>query len=133
MENFGIYINGKFYCDAILDGRKTVETRNMRTLDRFIGKRVAIIQSGESHGSCVVGYVTISGRKWYPAYSFHSAENQMEHLVPAGSKYDSKNGKYGYILENPVRIKPVKHIKNESSRIYQTLAFTESETEKMEG
>lgn len=95
------------FTDWILDGIKTVETREKNTLKSLVGQRVGIIRTGCGK-AMLVGYVTIVGIiKYYTVDSFRLDEKR--HLVVPGSKYDIKEGcvKYGYVLANAVRCEPV--------------------------
>lgn len=94
------------YTDYILDGIKTVETREKNTLKSLVGQRVGIIRTGCGK-AMLVGYVTISDIIKYDSIEkFRDDFNR--HLVEPDSKYDMKGSdKYGYVLKNPQRCKPV--------------------------
>ena len=106
MKAFNINDREFRFTDKILEGLKTVETRNSRSLDSLIGQRVGIIRTGIGKAT-LVGYVTIAGVKEYGSVSEFRADHKA-HMVDAGSAYDIKRGgkKYGYILENAVRCEP---------------------------
>lgn len=83
----------------ILNGSKTVETRNTPTLDSLIGKRVALIQTGcgKAH---IVGTAVIDCR-----YIYHNADEFDDHAWAHqvyGGRYHIDNSptgmKYGYGL-----------------------------------
>lgn len=105
--NIGININDSTtpWTDLILDGKKTIETRNRSTLDSYIGKRVGIIRTGLGKAH-LVGFVDIIGKKVYNTLEeFRKDENF--HCVKQASEFDfdpSYGGKIGYILENPERL-----------------------------
>jgi len=106
MKAFNINDREFRFTDKILEGLKTVETRNSRSLDSLIGQRVGIIRTGAGKAT-LVGYVTIAGVKEYSNASEFDSDHQA-HLVKPGSKYYIQQGgkKYGYILENAVRCEP---------------------------
>ena len=99
-----ININCKYepFVDCILDGIKTIETREKNTLKSLVGQRVGIIKTGCGKAK-LCGYVTISNViKYNTENEFRIDENK--HLVKEGSKYDiGTKGKYGYVLSNPER------------------------------
>ena len=49
---------GRSYADLIVDGHKTLESRNSDTLRPYVGKRVAIVRTGEGKAKAI-GEVTI--------------------------------------------------------------------------
>ena len=104
----GININDKEepWTDLILDGVKRIETRDRATLHPYLGQRVGIVRTGKGKAT-LVGEVTICGCTPYPSRTvFRSDEDR--HCVKAGSKFDWKEGKLGYFLDNPIRYaKPI--------------------------
>ena len=103
----GININDKYYpfTELILAGIKTIETRKTPSLNSYIGKRVGIIKTGKGKAA-LVGFITIG-----EPYKYESEEqfrdDESKHCVVKGSKYDiDKQGKWGYPILNPVRVKP---------------------------
>ena len=90
------------YADEIVDGAKTLETRNSRTLDPYIGKRVSIIRTGEGKAKAI-GSVEIGEPREVNEQEFRDLQDQ--HLVTQGSQFDIKSGqsKFVYPLINPVR------------------------------
>jgi predicted transcriptional regulator len=90
------------YSDLIIDGKKTIETRNTNSLKPYVGKRVSIVKTGEGKentkaiGSVIIGEPEIVGVK-----KFRQLKN--EHLVPEGSEFDIKKEKYLYPLKQPIR------------------------------
>jgi hypothetical protein len=105
-ESIGINVNQdgtNQYADKIVDGKKTLETRASDSLRPYVGKRVAIVRTGDGPAKAI-GAVTIgepirvSTQKQFDQY-----RNQT--LVPKDSKFDIAPGgvKYLYPVENPVR------------------------------
>ena len=103
----GININDKHYpfTELILDGIKTIETRKTPSLNPYIGKRVGIIRTGKGK-AMLVGVMTIGEPIRYESEEqFRGDEDK--HCVVKGSKYDIDiQGKWGYPISNPVRVKP---------------------------
>ena len=103
---FGFFVENTRYTPfafLIAAGVKTIETRNKNMLKALIGKRVAIVQTGNGK-PVVIGYVDITSAYFCAAADFRKYFNK--HLVPAGSKYDcTTKGKWFYSLENPEFIK----------------------------
>ena len=103
--NMGININDSTFpwTDAILSGRKTIETRNSPTLDPYIGKRVGIVRTGKGP-AMLVGFVNIVMKRIYTTVDTFRADED-KHLVSEGGFFDFKGeGKIGYLLENPERL-----------------------------
>lgn len=105
--NIGINVRtdkkaGVRYADEIVDGNKTHESRNTDSLRPYVGKRVAIVRTGEG-GAKAIGEVTVGE----PVIADENKFREMEshHLVPKGSDFDIKpNGvKYLYPMHNPTR------------------------------
>ena len=44
---------GRRYADLIVDGHKTLESRNSDTLRPYVGKRVAIVRTGEGPAKAI--------------------------------------------------------------------------------
>lgn len=90
------------YADHIIDGKKTMETRNSHTLKPYVGKRVAIIKTGEGKAHAI-GEVTVGEPVVVGEDEFRKREH--EHLVPKGSTFDIKPGgqKHLYPMHDPVR------------------------------
>jgi predicted transcriptional regulator len=105
-ENIGINVNqdgNNKYADKIVDGEKTLETRASDSLRPYVGKRVAIVRTGEGPAKAI-GAVTIGEPiKVTTQKQFDQYRDQS--LVPKDSKFDIAPGgvKYLYPLENPVR------------------------------
>ena len=105
-ESIGINVNqdgNNKYADKIVDGEKTLETRASDSLRPYVGKRVAIVRTGEGPAKAI-GAVTIGEPiKVTTQKQFDQYRDQS--LVPKDSKFDIAPGgvKYLYPLENPVR------------------------------
>jgi hypothetical protein len=93
---------GRRYADLIVDGQKTYESRETDSLRPYVGKRVAIVRTGEGQAKAI-GAVTIGEPIEVDEAGFRELES--EHMVPAGSKFDIKPGqkKLLYPLTNPER------------------------------
>lgn len=100
--------NEKF-ADWIVDGQKTIETRKCHTLKSFVGKRVAIIRTGEGKAQAI-GEVTIASYAWTDSIEwFHRLIDG--HKVDESSKFFIDNkGKYLYFLKDAVRYDEPKQI-----------------------
>jgi predicted transcriptional regulator len=89
------------FADLIVDGVKTIETRDSKSLHPYIGKTVAIVRTGQGK-ACAIGQVTITAVILVESPSeFDVAYNQ--HLVAKGSAFYIKDAKYMYHLTNAVR------------------------------
>lgn len=101
-----IHVNAKEgdYAAMICNGWKCIETRNSRTLDRFIGHRVGIIRTG-CGPAVLVGFVYVTGCIIYQTAEAFKADADR-HVIPSGSVYDFRPGhvKYGYTLYSPVML-----------------------------
>ena len=92
---------GRSYADMIVDGHKTLESRNSDTLRPYVGKRVAIVRTGEGKAKAI-GEVTIGEPIVANKKQFRNMESH--HLVPEGSTFDIKTPtKHMYPLSEPVR------------------------------
>ena len=105
-ESTGINVNQdgeNQYADKIVDGQKTLETRASDSLRPYVGKRVAIVRTGDGPAKAI-GAVTIGEPiKVTTQKQFDQYRDQT--LVPKDSKFDIAPGgvKYLYPVENPVR------------------------------
>ena len=89
------------YADLIVDGHKTIESRNSDTLRPYVGKRVAIVRTGSGKAKAI-GEVTIGEPIVANKKQFRNMESH--HLVPEGSTFDIKTPtKHMYPLSEPVR------------------------------
>jgi hypothetical protein len=92
---------GRSYADLIVDGHKTLESRNGDSLRPYVGKRVSIVRTGEGKAKAI-GEVTIGEPMVVNSKQFRELEHK--HLVPKGSAYDiSTPTKHLYPLHDPVR------------------------------
>ena len=92
---------GLRYADMIVDGQKTLESRNSDTLRPYVGKRVAIVRTGEGKAKAI-GEVTIGEPKVVNQKQFRAMEG--DHLVPKGSRFDINTPtKHLYPMHDPVR------------------------------
>ena len=89
------------YADLIVDGHKTLESRNSDTLRPYVGKRVAIVRTGEGQAKAI-GEVTIGEPMVVNKQKFRALEDK--HHVPEGSAFDiSTPTKHLYPMHDPVR------------------------------
>jgi hypothetical protein len=92
---------GIHYADLIVDGKKTIETRNSDTLRPYVGKRVAIVRTGSGPAKAI-GEVTIGEPMVANKAKFRAM--QSKHMVPEGSMFDiTTPTKHLYPLHSPVR------------------------------
>ena len=92
---------GLRYADMIVDGQKTLESRNSDTLRPYVGKRVAIVRTGEGKAKAI-GEVTVGEPKVVNQKQFRAMEG--DHLVPKGSRFDINTPtKHLYPMHDPVR------------------------------
>jgi hypothetical protein len=92
---------GRRYADLIVDGHKAYESRNGDTLRPYVGKRVAIVRTGEGPAKAI-GEVTVGEPMVVNQKQFRGMEHH--HLVPEGSSFDIKTPtKHLYPMHNPVR------------------------------
>lgn len=92
---------GLSYADMIVDGHKKYESRNSDTLRPYVGKRVAIVRTGEGKAKAI-GEVTIGEPKVVNEKQFREMED--EHKVPKGSRFDINTPtKHLYPMHDPVR------------------------------
>lgn len=96
------------FADLIVDGVKTIETRDSKSLHPYIGKTVAIVRTGQGK-ACAIGQVTIVAVSLVESPSeFDVAYNQ--HFVAKGSAFYIKDAKYLYHLTNAVRYETPKPV-----------------------
>jgi len=117
----GIHINDDFepWTDWILDGKKTIETRNKPTLNSYVGQKVGLIKTGKKKQATLIGYATIEEPiKYNSPEEFN--KDYDKHRVSADSKFYHDGLKYGYPLTNVKRTTPIaidnKWIKNRQAR-----------------
>lgn len=93
--------SGHRYADMIVDGHKTLESRNSDTLRPYVGKRVAIVRTGEGPAKAI-GEVTIGEPMVVNKQKFRALEDK--HHVPEGSAFDINTPtKHLYPMHDPVR------------------------------
>ncbi len=109
--DIGININDKSekFTSQILSGEKTIETRNIKSLHPYIGKRVGIVRTGKGVAT-LVGYVTIGHPIFYKDAKEFDRDYKKHRVGPASKFYITKKGKWGYPILNPVSINPPKKI-----------------------
>ena len=89
------------YADMIVDGQKTLESRNSDTLRPYVGKRVAIVRTGEGKAKAI-GEVTVGEPMVVNKQKFRALEDK--HHVPEGSAFDINTPtKHLYPMHDPVR------------------------------
>ena len=99
---------GLRYADLIVDGHKTLESRNSDTLRPYVGKRVAIVRTGEGSAKAI-GEVTVGQPMVVNKKKFRSMEDQ--HLVPKSSAFDiTTPTKHLYPMHDPVRYEKEKDV-----------------------
>ena len=92
---------GLRFADMIVDGHKTLESRNSDTLRPYVGKRVAIVRTGEGKAKAI-GEVTVGEPRVVNQRQFRAMED--EHKVPKGSRFDINTPtKHLYPMHDPVR------------------------------
>lgn len=92
---------GLRFADMIVDGHKTLESRNSDTLRPYVGKRVSIVRTGEGKAKAI-GEVTVGEPKVVNQRQFRAMED--EHRVPKGSRFDINTPtKHLYPMHDPVR------------------------------
>lgn len=101
----GININDKSqpFSDMIMAGKKTVETRNSRSLDSVVGKRVGIIRTGVGP-AMLVGYVEVGEPMFYASPKEFDLDWRRHRVGHDSPFYIGPNGKWGYPLKNPERL-----------------------------
>ena len=105
----GVNINDKTqpFTDQILDGEKTIETRNKPTLHSYVGKRIGIIKTGQGR-AMLVGYATVGQPVKYDTVEDFMAD-YSRHLVKMGSQFDIVHfgSKWGYPMLDVERTTPI--------------------------
>lgn len=112
-ERTGVNVNQdgeNRYADKIVDGEKTLETRNSDSLRPYVGERVSIVRTGDGPAKAI-GAVTI-GEPIVVKTQREFDKYRDRTLVPKGSKFDLAPGgvKYMYPLENPERYEAEKNV-----------------------
>ena len=108
----GININDQYqpFTEQILNGIKTIETRNSKSLHPYLGKHVGLIRTGKGK-AMLVGYATLAEHFYYYTEGECFDDHHHLHMVKKESPYhiskSSKGIKYGYELLHVERIEPV--------------------------
>jgi len=92
---------GNRFADLIVDGRKYYETRETDSLKPYIGKRIAIVRTGEGK-AMAIGEVTV-GKPLHVTSKEEFDKLRPKHLVPDDSKFGFKTEKYLYPMLKPMR------------------------------
>jgi hypothetical protein len=93
--------DGMRFADLIVDGIKTLESRHTDSLRPYVGRRVAIVRTGEGPAKAI-GAVTVGEPIQVNAREFHNLRDQ--HCVPAGSVFDCHySTKWLYPMIDPAR------------------------------
>jgi len=97
------------YADHIVDGLKKYETRDSHSLKPYVGKRVAVVRTGQGPAQAI-GEMTVGEPKIVGESEFRRLEKQ--HLVSKGSQFDIKPGgvKYLYPVIDPSRYEKPKSV-----------------------
>ena len=110
------------FANLIVNGDKKYETRDQnKTLKRFVGKRIGIIETRDGPAK-LVGYATVGQPIEVNEAQFNELRDQ--HLVPKGSEFDIKKGKtkFLYPMLNPESLPtPVDVSKNKGNMIYKNI------------
>lgn len=103
----GININDKSqpFTELILAGAKTIETRDSRSLNSVVGKRVGIIRTGKGPAT-LVGYATVGHPVFYKSQMEFDRDWKRHRVGPESPFYIGSNGKWGYPLTDPERTEP---------------------------
>jgi hypothetical protein len=91
---------GQRYADLIVDGHKALESRASDSLRPYVGKRVAIVRTGQGKAKAI-GAVTVGEPILVSVEQFQAL--QAQHLVPPGSAFDATAPKYLYPMLDPER------------------------------
>ena len=105
MIGININDNDQPFTELIMSGEKTIETRKASSLHPYVGKRVGVIRTGKGK-AMLVGFITIGDPIRYNTEE-EFRRDEIKHHVKKGSKYDIDDcGKWGYLIINPVKVKP---------------------------
>ena len=90
------------YADLIVDGEKTLETRDTDSLRPYVGQRMSIVKTGEGEAKAI-GSAVIGEPRQVGVEEFRSLQGQ--HKVPEGSQFDIKEGstKFVYPMSSPIK------------------------------
>lgn len=95
-------VNDAPYADWIVDGRKTIETRDSESLSPYVGKRVAIVRTGKGVAQAI-GEVTIEAKAFVDNALDFDALFPYHKVTKDSTFYIKGKGKYLYVLSNAVR------------------------------
>ena len=118
----GFNVNDSEYpwTDLILQGTKTIETRNSPSLSPHIGEEVGIVRTGGRGVAALVGYCILGKPVIYHNNDEFRAD-QKRHQVPEGAEFDIQPGavKYGYPMTKVRGCKPT--IVRSQGRVWRKL------------
>jgi len=90
------------FADLIVDGIKTIETRDKPSLSSYVGKRVAIVRTGAGVAKAIGEATIVAVEHVKDSEAFRQLEGK--HYVPEGNVFDIKEGgKYLYYIKDAVR------------------------------
>jgi hypothetical protein len=89
------------FADQIINGEKTIETRNSNSLKSYIGKKIGIVKTGRGR-ALLIGYATIGEPKIYNNEEEFDADYDKHLVSPDDKDFYIKKGKikYGYPITN---------------------------------
>lgn len=115
------------WAEALLEGRKTIETRSYKLPEALIGKKIAILRTPcgvagkstlmdrvdllENDGPKIIGWCVFESVVEYTKRSYFQRD-QSKHLVDASSGYSWKEGTqpiFGWIVKNFEQVKSSKY------------------------
>lgn len=89
------------WSQLILSGKKTVETRNYPIPEKYLGKLLCIIETGNSKPSKIVGLVRFSSTFKYNTFE-QWEKDYVKHLVPANDndfRFSLEKEKWGWNID----------------------------------
>jgi predicted transcriptional regulator len=96
------------FADLIVDGVKTIETRDSKSLHPYIGKTVAIVRTGQGKAFAIGQVKIVKCSLVTDALAFDDVYEQ--HLVAKHSIFYIKDAKYMYHLSDAVRYEAPKPV-----------------------
>jgi predicted transcriptional regulator len=96
------------FADLIVDGVKTIETRDSKSLHPYIGKTVAIVRTGQGKAFAIGQVKIVKCSLVTDALAFDDVYDQ--HLVAKHSIFYIKDAKYMYHLSDAVRYEAPKPV-----------------------
>lgn len=108
------------WTEMILQGKKTIETRDSDSLRPHVGERVGIVSTGTGPAA-LVGYCTLGEPKVYRTNEEFRADNDA-HQIPGGPQWDLQPGavKFGYPLSDVEACEP-KRVEGQG-RVFRRIA-----------